>query len=51
MRSGSSSRHSSPRAQGDPAEIVSAAEGRAALALALEVTNAVERMPVPALGR
>ncbi|HEY8062228.1 MAG TPA: Gfo/Idh/MocA family oxidoreductase [Gemmatimonadales bacterium] len=37
-------------AQGDPAEIVSAAEGRAALALALEVTSAVERTPVPALG-
>jgi predicted dehydrogenase len=35
--------------QGDPAEIVSAAEGRAALALALEVSNAVDRMPVPAL--
>lgn len=37
--------------RGDPAEIVSAAEGRAALALALEVTSAVERIPVPALGR
>ena len=35
--------------RGDPAEVVSAAEGRAALALALEVTNAVERVPVPAL--
>jgi predicted dehydrogenase len=37
--------------RGDPAQIVSAAEGRAALALALEVTHAVERVPVPALGR
>jgi predicted dehydrogenase len=37
--------------RGDPAEIVSAAEGRAALALALEVTRAVERVPIPALGR
>ncbi|MES1259136.1 MAG: Gfo/Idh/MocA family oxidoreductase [Gemmatimonadota bacterium] len=37
--------------RGDPAEIVSAAEGRAALALALEVTAAVQRVPVPALGR
>ncbi|MGH7592344.1 MAG: Gfo/Idh/MocA family oxidoreductase, partial [Gemmatimonadales bacterium] len=37
--------------RGDPAEIVSAAEGRAALSLALEVGNAVQRMPVPALGR
>ena len=37
--------------RGDPAEIVSAAEGRAALALALDVTSAVQRVPVPALGR
>ena len=37
--------------RGDPAEIVSAAEGRAALALALEVSKAVERMPVPMLGQ
>jgi predicted dehydrogenase len=37
--------------RGDRAEVVSAAEGRAALALALEVTEAVERAPVPALGR
>lgn len=37
--------------RGDPAEIVSAAEGRAALALALEVTSAVQRVPVPVLGR
>ena len=37
--------------RGDPAEIVSAAEGRAALALALNVTDAVQRVPVPALGR
>ncbi len=37
--------------RGDPAEIVTAAEGRAALALALDVTNAVQRLPVPALGR
>ena len=37
--------------RGDPAEIVTAAEGRAALALALDVTNAVQRVPVPALGR
>ena len=37
--------------RGDPAEIVSAAEGRAALALALDVTNAVQRAPVPVLGR
>lgn len=35
--------------RGDPAQVVSAAEGRAALALALEVSNAVERVPVPAL--
>jgi predicted dehydrogenase len=37
--------------RGDDSEIVSAAEGRAALALALDVTNAVQRVPVPALGR
>lgn len=37
--------------RGDPAEIVTAAEGRAALALALAVTDAVQRLPVPALGR
>jgi predicted dehydrogenase len=37
--------------RGDPAEIVSALEGRAALALALEVTSAVQRVPVPVLGR
>lgn len=37
--------------RGDPAQIVSAAEGRAALALALEVAHAVQRTPVPALGR
>jgi predicted dehydrogenase len=37
--------------RGDPAEIVSATEGRAALALALDVTSAVQRVPVPALGR
>ncbi|HEY4099550.1 MAG TPA: Gfo/Idh/MocA family oxidoreductase [Gemmatimonadales bacterium] len=37
--------------RGDESEIVSAAEGRAALALALDVTNAVQRVPVPALGR
>jgi len=36
---------------GNPAAIVTAAEGRAALALALEVTAAVQRTPVPALGR
>ncbi len=37
--------------EGRPAEVVSAAEGRAALALALEVTAAVQRAPAPALGR
>ena len=37
--------------RGHPAEIVSATEGRAALALALDVTDAVQRVPVPALGR
>lgn len=37
--------------RGEPSAIVSAAEGRAALALALDVTAAVQRAPVPALGR
>lgn len=37
--------------RGDPAAIVPASEGRAALALALEVAQAVQRAPVPALGR
>ena len=37
--------------RGEPAEIVSAAEGRAALALALDVTAAVQRAPSIALGR
>ncbi|MEO8479581.1 MAG: Gfo/Idh/MocA family oxidoreductase [Gemmatimonadota bacterium] len=37
--------------RGNPASIVTAIEGRAALALALEVTAAVQRTPVPALGR
>ncbi len=37
--------------RGDRAAIVTALEGRAALALALEVTAAVQRTPVPALGR
>jgi predicted dehydrogenase len=37
--------------RGDPAEIVTAHEGRTALALALEVTAAVQRVPVPNLGR
>ncbi|HEX3926524.1 MAG TPA: Gfo/Idh/MocA family oxidoreductase [Gemmatimonadales bacterium] len=37
--------------QGVPAEVVSAIEGRAALALALEVSAAVQRTPVPVLGR
>jgi predicted dehydrogenase len=37
--------------RGDPSAIVSAREGRTALALALEVTRAVQRTPVPALGR
>jgi predicted dehydrogenase len=37
--------------RGDPSSIVTGAEGRAALALALEVTRAVQRTPVPALGR
>jgi predicted dehydrogenase len=38
-------------ARGEPAAIVTAAEGRTALALALEVTAAVQRTPVPPLGR
>ncbi|MES2125583.1 MAG: Gfo/Idh/MocA family oxidoreductase [Gemmatimonadota bacterium] len=37
--------------RGERAAIVSAAEGRSALALAIEVTAAVQRAPVPALGR
>lgn len=37
--------------RGEPSDIVSAVEGRAALALALDVTAAVQRVPVPALGR
>jgi predicted dehydrogenase len=37
--------------RGEPAALVRASEGRAALALALEVTAAVQRTPVPALGR
>lgn len=37
--------------RGDRSDIVSAAEGRAALALALDVAAAVERVPIPALGR
>lgn len=37
--------------RGERAAIVSAAEGRSALALALDVTAAVQRAPVPALGR
>ncbi|MBA2292157.1 MAG: Gfo/Idh/MocA family oxidoreductase [Gemmatimonadales bacterium] len=37
--------------RGEPAAIVDAVEGRAALALALDVTAAVHRSPVPALGR
>lgn len=37
--------------KGEPATIVSAREGRTALALALEVTAAVQRTPIPALGR
>ncbi|MGH7583595.1 MAG: Gfo/Idh/MocA family protein [Gemmatimonadales bacterium] len=36
--------------RGDDSEIVSAAEGRAALSLALDVSEAVERTPSPALG-
>lgn len=38
-------------AKGQPANVVTAVEGRAALALALEVTAAVQRTPAPALGR
>lgn len=37
--------------RGERAAIVSAAEGRTALSLALDVTAAVQRAPVPALGR
>lgn len=37
--------------RGEPATIVSAREGRTALALALEVTAAVQRTPIPTLGR
>ncbi|HRP08778.1 MAG TPA: Gfo/Idh/MocA family oxidoreductase, partial [Gemmatimonadales bacterium] len=37
--------------RGEPAAIVTAAEGRTALALALEVTAAVQRVPVPQIGR
>jgi predicted dehydrogenase len=37
--------------RGDPSSIVTAREGRAALALAAQVTAAVQRAPVPALGR
>lgn len=37
--------------RGDQAAVVSASEGRTALALALEVSAAVQRTPVPALGR
>lgn len=37
--------------RGDPAALVTATEGRTALALALEVTAAVQRTPVPVLGR
>jgi len=37
--------------RGDRAAIVTAREGRAALALAAQVTAAVQRTPVPALGR
>ncbi|MEP6590742.1 MAG: Gfo/Idh/MocA family oxidoreductase [Gemmatimonadota bacterium] len=37
--------------RGERAAIVSAAEGRSTLALAIEVTAAVQRAPVPALGR
>ena len=37
--------------RGEPAAIVTAAEGRSALALAIDVTAAVQRAPVPALGR
>ncbi len=37
--------------RGDPAAVVTATEGRTALALALEVSAAVHRTPVPAIGR
>lgn len=37
--------------RGEPSTIVTAIEGRGALSLALEVTNAVQRSPQPALGR
>jgi predicted dehydrogenase len=37
--------------RGDPAAIVTAREGRTALALALEVSAAVHRTPTPAIGR
>jgi predicted dehydrogenase len=37
--------------RGDRAEIVTAREGRSALALALEVTASVQRVPVPNIGR
>jgi predicted dehydrogenase len=37
--------------RGEPAAIVTAAEGRCALSLALDVAAAVQRSPVPALGR
>lgn len=37
--------------RGERAAIVTAPEGRAALALALDVTAAVQRVPLPALGR
>jgi predicted dehydrogenase len=37
--------------RGEPAAIVTAAEGRTALALAIDVAAAVHRSPVPALGR
>ena len=37
--------------RGEPTTIVTASEGRAALALAHQVTEAVRRAPIPALGR
>lgn len=37
--------------RGEPAAIVTAQEGRTALALALEVTASVQRVPIPHLGR
>jgi predicted dehydrogenase len=37
--------------RGEPAAIVTAAEGRTALALAIDVAAAVQRSPAPALGR